>query len=106
MSLLLCMNMGLIFFAFFCVRRKTSPSHWREVVKHVAILELAWATFSFLFGLFIFFDVLESVPKNSSFLEIAGGFNLVILVFSFCFGILHVSISSFLIYKIARDTRG
>ena len=104
MFLLLFMNIGLLFFAFFCVRRKTSSSHWIEIVKHVAILEMAWAAFSFMFGFFIFFDVLESVTKNSSFMKTAGGFNLVILIISFGFGMFHFFVSSVLIYKVFRNS--
>ena len=104
MSLLLFVNMGLLIFAFFCVRRKASLTHWREIVKQVAILEMVWATFSFMFGLFILFHVLESVTKDSSFMKTAGGFNLVILIISFGFGMLHLLVSSLLIYKVFRNT--
>ena len=101
---LLFINVVLLFFGLFCLRTKISLPHWRDVVKHAGILEIAWGTFSTMFGLLIVFDILESVTENASFAMIAEGFNLVKLFVSFGFGMLHFFISSLLIYKVLRNT--
>ena len=104
LGVLLCLNVGLLFFSLFCLRRKIILPYWTDVVKHAGVLEIAWGTFSIMCGLLILFDVLESVTENESFVKVAGGFNLVKLFVSFGFGMLHFFISSLLIYRVFRNT--
>lgn len=99
---LLFINMGLLSFSFFCIKKKTSPLRWTEIVKHVVILEIAWGIFSMMFGLFILFNALESVSKNVSFAKTAGASNLMLLTISLGFAVFHFFVSSILLYKIFR----
>jgi len=53
--LFLVLNIAILALSFFCVRRKRI-----QVLKYVGLLEIAFVSFTILFGLLKLFDYMES----------------------------------------------
>lgn len=71
------------------------------VLKHTAFLEIAWAGFQCMLGLFLFFDMLEAAPEGESLIEMVSrkGFTLFLLL---GFALVHVSIGVAMAVRLIR----
>jgi hypothetical protein len=98
MMALISTNVILLVFAFFLLKKSTRVDS--ALLKHFALLELAWAGFQFLLWLFILFDILEARQPDQTFFRSAGKETIVLLSALAGFVICHLALMLNLVFRL------
>ncbi len=100
--MLLLINLLLFSTVIIALRKYKAEKHWRKILKHIGILELAWAGFSILLGLFFLFDVFESLHNDQSFWANTTEHTVEISLL-FSAGLLHLGLCGVVIFKMMPE---
>jgi len=104
MFLILLLNLALIAFLFMLFKKKYSYGNKGSLLKHIGLFEATWTAFLFTLALFILFDIMETKQDEETFLSIATQEKMMLLSVLVGFGITHLSIFIFVVFKVLKPS--